>query len=180
MTGLLAGAAFALTRPPADPPQRTADPARLLDVAEDIDREFRVGLSGPELARLLEPALEAESELDTLSLDVASGEDGGALLGAGARLTGSGLPVRADLRVHHDGGGLGIVVESARVAGVPVPASAVEGLDGMDDAADLGGLLSGAGVHLSEVTVEDGDLVLAGAADDPEALASQLRAAVGR
>jgi lysophospholipase L1-like esterase len=182
---LVASLVLLLTvRPPQPVVDSSADREGLLMEAERLreatDEPIRLRLSGPQLALLVRDVLNDDARLavDGLTISVREAGPAEASLHVRGTLSGSRLPLRADLLLSRDGSGVDVAVLETRVAGVPLPNSAEAALDDvLDDAADLGGLLDDVGLEVREIGVEDGDLVLGGRAEDPEGVATRLRAA---
>lgn len=188
LASLATVAAFlALARPPGAgpgaPAQGSGPPGPVGALERADDGLFRLELTGEDIAALIEEAL-AGSPLQVDRLGVAVEEAGPDSVGlrvdgvVDGIVDGPGLPASLDLTLRRDGPTLDANVTDVSVIGVRMPDSAYRAVDDvLDQAADLGGLLTEAGAELTGLEVEGDRVVLVGRADEPEAIEQRLRTA---
>ncbi len=181
--GGLAGAWW-LLRPTTSPTTVDAllGQARAESLAGELseDEAFRLALTEAELARLLRAGLsETPAALETVTVRVDGGSDSVRLHAEGDAARAS-LRLAATLEARAVDGGLSLEVTSSELSGLALPGVADDALgDLLAGSGEVGERLAREGVTVEEVTAEQGVLVIAGRAEDPERAATQLREAFG-
>lgn len=164
----------------------TVDPllgqARAESLAGELgqDEAFRLELTEAELERLLRAGLAGTpAALETASVRVGGGSEV-VLLHAEGDAARASLRLAATIEVRAADGALNLEVTQSELSGLALPGVADDALgDLLAGSGDLGDRLAREGVTVDEVTAEEGVVVIAGRAEDPERVATQLREVFG-